>query len=43
MSMNPQFMAIIKKAEEEFKASKVLTLEEMKREVLDDEEEGPAN
>jgi len=39
LSMNPQFMAIIKKAEEEFKAGKTLTLEEMKRAVLGDEEE----
>jgi hypothetical protein len=39
LSTNPQFMAIIKKAEEEFKAGKTLTLEEMKRAVLDDEEE----
>jgi len=34
LSMNPQFMAIIKKAEEEFKAGKTLTLEEMKRAVF---------
>jgi antitoxin (DNA-binding transcriptional repressor) of toxin-antitoxin stability system len=38
LSTNPQFMAIIKKAEEEFKAGKTLTLEEMKRAVLNDEE-----
>lgn len=37
LSLNPQFIAIIKKAEEEIKAGKTLTLEEMKRAVLDDE------
>ncbi|MBD2778781.1 hypothetical protein [Iningainema tapete] len=34
LSMNPEFMAIIQKARQEFKAGKKLSLEEMKREVL---------
>ena len=34
LSTNPEFMAIIEAAREEFRAGKKLSLEEMKREVL---------
>ena len=37
LGTNPKFMEIIKRAEEEFKAGKKLSLEEMKRAVLDEE------
>jgi antitoxin (DNA-binding transcriptional repressor) of toxin-antitoxin stability system len=43
LSVNPQFMSIIKKAEEEFKAGKKLSFDEMKRAVLDEEQEGLIN
>ena len=35
LSMNPEFMEIIAQARAEFAAGKRLTLEEMKREVLE--------
>lgn len=34
LSMNPEFLAIIQSAREEFKAGRKLSLEEMEREVL---------
>lgn len=34
LSTNPEFLAIIQNARQEFKAGKKLSLEEMKREVL---------
>jgi PHD/YefM family antitoxin component YafN of YafNO toxin-antitoxin module len=34
LSMNPEFMQIIEKARAEFTAGKTLTLEEMKRDVV---------
>jgi hypothetical protein len=43
LSFNPEFISIIEQARAEYRAGKTLTLEEMKRAVLDDEEEEPAN
>lgn len=43
LSFNPEFISIIEQARAEYRAGKTLSLEEMKREVLDEEEEGPAN
>jgi len=37
LGVNPKFLEIIKRAEDEFKAGKTLSLEEMKREVLGEE------
>ncbi|MCC5637965.1 hypothetical protein LC593_19415 [Nostoc sp. CHAB 5844] len=34
LSTNPEFLAIIQNAREEFKTGKKLSLEEMKREIL---------
>lgn len=34
LSLNPEFIAIVEQARQEFKAGKTLSLEEMKREVL---------
>lgn len=34
LNLNPEFLAIIQNAREEFKAGKKLSLEEMRREVL---------
>jgi PHD/YefM family antitoxin component YafN of YafNO toxin-antitoxin module len=42
LSFNPEFMAIIEQARAECRAGKTLSLEEMKREVLEDEQE-PGN
>ncbi|MGH9835428.1 MAG: hypothetical protein ACREBD_03795 [Blastocatellia bacterium] len=39
LSFSPEFMAIIEQARAECRAGKTLSLEEMKRAVLDDEEE----
>ncbi len=38
LSLNPEFMAIIEQARAECRAGKTLSLEEMKRAVLDGEE-----
>lgn len=38
LSLNPEFMAIIEQARAECRAGKTLSLEEMKRTVLDGEE-----
>ncbi len=39
LSLNPEFMAIIEQARAECRAGKTLSLEEMKRAVLDGEED----